>query len=75
MALLPAMNLAERMRKEIKASQIEGHDIRLTSSFGVSQVRAGETPHEAIVRADRTMYEAKHRGRDQVSAAPDRRPA
>jgi diguanylate cyclase (GGDEF)-like protein len=80
-ALLPATDLdaalimAERIRKEIKASRIEGHDIRLTSSFGVAQVRTGETPDEAMARADRAMYEAKHRGRDQVSAAPNEKPA
>lgn len=80
-ALLPAtdqeaaLNLAERMRKEIKASRIEGYDIRLTSSFGIAQVLAGETADEAMARADRAMYEAKHRGRDQVTAAPNRQPA
>ena len=40
----------------------------LSLSFGVAQVRPGERLDEAMQRADRALYEAKHQGRSRVVA-------
>lgn len=66
-----ARNLADRLRKTVKSTHIEGYDIQLTSSFGVAEVQTGESPEQAISRADKAMYNAKHEGRDQISSTDD----
>jgi diguanylate cyclase (GGDEF)-like protein len=75
-----ARHLAERLRAAVAAVQPGGH--RVTASVGVALVRpeAGDDPADAlwrlVDRADAAMYEAKRRGRDQVSSAgPEPRPA
>jgi diguanylate cyclase (GGDEF)-like protein len=39
---------------------------RLTASFGVTQLQTGDTPEQMVARADRGLYLAKERGRNQV---------
>ena len=44
-----------------------GVDRRLTASFGVSAVQDAESSvHDALVRADRGLYDAKAAGRDRI---------
>jgi diguanylate cyclase (GGDEF)-like protein len=44
----------------------EAPDFRLTVSVGVASFCSGERVEDVIQRADRALYEAKSRGRDQI---------
>jgi diguanylate cyclase (GGDEF)-like protein len=71
--LAEGRHLAERLRAAVAATEARGH--RVTASVGLALVRPedGDDPADAlwrlVDRADAAMYEAKRRGRDQVSAA------
>lgn len=61
-----ARRLAELLRVELpKAADIESH--RLTASFGVAVIQAGETADQLVRRSDILLYQAKEGGRDQVA--------
>jgi diguanylate cyclase (GGDEF)-like protein/PAS domain S-box-containing protein len=60
---------AERLRAEISRARI-GPVERLTASFGVAELAAGdEDGSDLFRRADLALYRAKHRGRDRTEAA------
>jgi diguanylate cyclase (GGDEF)-like protein len=64
-----AAGLADRIRmtvEETVITTIDNHKIRITVSFGVSQLWPGEKLEETIDRADRALYEAKAKGRNRV---------
>ena len=65
---LDTVRLAERIRHAF-AETIHpaiGDNMRLTASFGVAHLRAGENYHELFGRADAALYRAKGNGRDRV---------
>ena len=60
-----ASNLAERIR--IKIEEIQDNLIgQVTISFGVAKWEKSETIDSLIIRADQTLYKAKHNGRNCV---------
>ena len=60
---------AERLRAEIRRARI-GPVERLTASFGVAELMAGdEDGSDLFRRADTALYRAKHNGRDRTEAA------
>ncbi len=62
-----AAQKAEQLRKslcEMPILALGGKSI--TSSFGVTEVQADDTPATMLRRADRALYEAKERGRNMV---------
>ncbi len=64
-----AKKVAERIRKVIENRVIridENTEINLTASFGVTQVKKGDTVESVIDRADMAMYEAKRKGKNRV---------
>lgn len=68
-------NGAELLAERIRAS-IESHTIaygmetlNITASLGVSTLRADDTLESFVQRADKAMYSAKNKGRNQVVAA------
>lgn len=76
--LLPGTSLdaacitAERLRRafESVAHEFEdGQTRHCSASFGVTALRAGESPEETLARADGALYEAKEAGRNQVRRA------
>ena len=69
-ALEIATVLAEKLRKNISEVEIElvGH---VYASFGVSQVKEGDTMEEAVDRADKALYLAKNSGRNCVKTEND----
>ncbi|TNC90102.1 MAG: hypothetical protein CSH49_04130, partial [Alcanivorax sp.] len=67
-----ANQLAERIRARVKNEIIEfdGHQIRVTISIGISEVReSDELIEQAMNRADKALYQSKGTGRNLVSIA------
>ena len=70
--LQQANQLAERIRARVKNEIIEfdGHQIRVTISIGISEVReSDELIEQAMNRADKALYQSKGTGRNLVSIA------
>lgn len=56
---------AERLRLALESSQVVNSDeFKITASFGVSQVEAGDTAESVLQRADKALYMSKHQGRN-----------
>lgn len=65
--------IAETLRVVIAAKtfQFDDSEIKVTASFGVAQVHAGENIRNALARADDALYLAKRDGRDCVRCQAD----
>lgn len=74
-ALLGALQIAERIREQIKEEAIawQGSEIWLTVSIGVTSIQAnsGISPDLALQQADDALYRAKSEGRDRVCWSPE----
>jgi len=57
--------LANRIREELSTINM-GDDLYITSSFGVTGVKAGDRLEDTIQRADDALYKAKDSGRNCV---------
>lgn len=68
-----ARSVAEYMRNQIAALKIKRSDgtIQFTASFGVSELRSGDTDSNLYRRADSALYHSKNRGRNRVCAMTD----
>jgi len=65
-----AMKLVERLRLTVPESfALDDHLERVSASFGVTQVREGESFDEALRRADDALYCSKSEGRDRATYA------
>ena len=67
-----AAKAADIIRQAISAKRIvrksTGEEIaRVTMSFGVAQLRPGESPSKLVERADAALYQSKHDGRNRVT--------
>lgn len=62
-----ALELAERLRRDVKQQQIAG--VMLTASMGITAYQAGDNSNTMLKRADDALYQAKESGRDQVVAS------
>lgn len=70
-----ALQVAEKLRREIERRGIPGHARRLTASFGVAAAPSGgETPQELVATADEALYRAKDRGRNRVEGERETAP-
>ena len=66
-----AQQIAERCRLAIQQLEIqsdEGTKIPVTASFGIAISQAELRPQQLLSQADRALYQAKARGRNQVRA-------
>jgi diguanylate cyclase (GGDEF)-like protein len=64
-----AMLVAERLVSHLQ-SQSHAHALpRLSLSFGIVQMKAGESIDDTLQRADQALYEAKRLGRSRAVAA------
>lgn len=74
--LLPGLDaeqgyaLAERLRLAAANADLDqvAHDLSVTCSLGVVQVKGGESFADALFRADEQVYAAKHNGRNRTYA-------
>lgn len=66
--LARATQIAEELRTNIESMklQVEGEDIAVTASFGVSAMRSGMSLQQLLEEADEAMYQAKAEGRNRV---------
>lgn len=66
-----AFDVAERLRTSLSALDLGAAPaVPYTFSAGVVQVQPGETWETALIRADKTLYQAKALGRNRVDCAP-----
>jgi diguanylate cyclase (GGDEF)-like protein len=62
-----AQSMRQRLMEQDKVGKGQGHQIKMTASFGVSALSQGAiTEAELVDQADRAMYIAKKTGRNQV---------
>lgn len=64
--LQEAVSVAERIRKEVESTPLEGH-IKVTVSIGVASYSKDEDINSLIKRADEALYRAKASGKNRVS--------
>jgi diguanylate cyclase (GGDEF)-like protein len=62
-----AAHVAERLRQAVAQQPVRGQAVSAT--FGVSEVREGESAEQAISRADSALFEGKRAGRNRVHRA------
>lgn len=68
--LIAALEVAERIRRQVERHLFirmpDGKVLRVTASFGVSELLATDTVESLVHRADKWLYFAKSNGRNQV---------
>jgi len=66
-----AFKLADKIRKNVEKEYFVDKEqkLKVTISVGVACVKEGESEVELFERADKAMYEAKRKGRNQVGIA------
>ena len=73
--LKDSLMVIERLRRMVEslAVEYEGQVIKVTMSFGLALIQPGSalSEDEWIKRADRALYEAKHRGRNRICVDSD----
>ncbi|MCK5111181.1 MAG: diguanylate cyclase [Arcobacteraceae bacterium] len=65
-----ATTLADKLRIAIQDFDMDEH-LKVTASFGVTEVKIGDDIKSAVKRADDALYEAKNSGRNCVKAKVD----
>jgi diguanylate cyclase (GGDEF)-like protein len=62
-----AQTIAEKIRAHIEKARLfyENNEMRITVSIGVSKLR-GKEVETSLLRADRALYEAKNKNKNQV---------
>jgi diguanylate cyclase (GGDEF)-like protein len=71
--LMPALEVAERVRKTIAGKPVvwHGRPLSVTASLGVATCPDSvESPHELLAAADAALYRSKGSGRNRTTAAP-----
>lgn len=66
-----AQLVAEKIRLAIEGTPFEsaGKQVKVTMSFGVTQLQTGDTEETLFERADAVLYKAKEQGRNRVLSA------
>lgn len=59
------IKLAEKIRESLSVYDM-GNGLKITASFGITEVKVGDSLEIAIKRADDALYEAKNSGRNCV---------
>jgi diguanylate cyclase len=64
-----AMAVAERLMQQLQLQSHANALPRLSLSFGIVQMRGGESIEDILLRADQALYEAKRLGRSRAVSA------
>ena len=64
-----AVNVAERLRRLFRTTEVRGVERTLTCSFGLAQIEPHETLESAISRADEALFAVKREGGDNWKVA------
>ncbi|MGM0784253.1 MAG: diguanylate cyclase [Pseudomonadota bacterium] len=59
-----ALRLAERLRADVAAATMPGPGV--TISIGLANLQVDDSARDLLQRADRALYQAKHKGRNRV---------
>ncbi|MCK9222623.1 MAG: GGDEF domain-containing protein [Limnochordia bacterium] len=62
-----AVNCAERMRRVLHQTTFDRLPRRITVSFGVTELRPGDTIETLLKRVDEALYVAKNQGKNRVA--------
>jgi two-component system cell cycle response regulator len=64
-----ALEIAERVRYRVASSPVKTRstEVNMTVSLGITELRPDDNIDSLIKRADEALYNAKHRGRNQVA--------
>ena len=70
-ALAAAERVCERLRRAIEAQPMLGPKgpFRITASFGLAELHAGDAAEAVVAAADGALYAAKHAGRNRLRFA------
>jgi diguanylate cyclase (GGDEF)-like protein len=60
-----AEKVAERLRKKLET--LDAHDLHITSSFGVTELKHKDTAESLMHRGDSLLYRSKEDGRNRVT--------
>jgi diguanylate cyclase (GGDEF)-like protein len=69
-----AVTVAERMRHSLSTFRLpvsEGRAVRLTSSFGIAQLRPNDAGDDVLRAADEALYRAKSEGKNRIAKSAD----
>ncbi len=72
MILLDKRDQAERFSEQIRTAienevSLQSFEIKVTMSFGVSELENGSSMENALTQADVALYHSKHSGRNRVT--------
>lgn len=61
-----AIKVAEKLRKAIEDLKFSIEGLKVTASFGVTEIKQGEDFLKALGRADKALYEAKKKRKNRI---------
>jgi diguanylate cyclase (GGDEF)-like protein len=61
-----AKKVTEKLRRAIKNLKFSDSRLKVTASFGVTEIKEGEDFFKAFERADKALYKAKKNGKNRV---------
>lgn len=67
-SLIDATKATNKLRQRVQATgvTVNGFNVNVTCSFGVAEFETEDVPRDVFERADKALYRAKNKGRNQV---------